>query len=437
MPKCQQELILSKLNYYIKHKKRKHILEPGGYCHGLTLLWLYKMSEGKEKWFYDITNKIIRCKLKNLDQIEIDIEKFLAHIEWLQNPNKYVKNIQQLDIDKLTDTYRDYSISYSFTAETLKSNLNKLISSNRMTCISGPNHTIGVFRRNNKFYIYDPNSITGLPQSTNKLNELQSEIISALFKKTKLQHKDIPLHINVVSRSKINHKTTNNLVYKILKSSANADGISSGLSTITLACESGNVQQVKFLLDNGANINQQCNQGKSLLFTTSEFNHIQLVKYLISRGANIKLPDNNGDTPLHVSAHYGYNEIAKLLLSKGADPIQRNYTNSTPLYWALNNSQWDTAIILLSKINNISSIPTTDLRILRNHKADILQTMDYTLPNLINIKEAQHAKKMILQIYKITATSHNNLFFCNNKNKQPNKNQISFDTTPLLLKFNK
>src|SRR5262245_43362738 len=109
-----QDVVIDKLNHYLKLQKRSITLKKG-YCHGFSLLWLYKMSIGEENWFYNTIKKITACRKKrDYDAIEMDIEKFIAHIEWLQNSEKYVPEINQLDIDKIIELPRELSLSFLF-----------------------------------------------------------------------------------------------------------------------------------------------------------------------------------------------------------------------------------------------------------------------------------------------------------------------------------
>ncbi len=60
---------------------------------------------------------------------------------------------------------------------------------------------------------------------------------------------------------------------------------------------------------------------------------LEVVKYLISNGADIKAKDNSGDTPLHAASRRGRGrlEIVKYLISKGADIHAKTNIGVTPL----------------------------------------------------------------------------------------------------------
>ena len=58
---------------------------------------------------------------------------------------------------------------------------------------------------------------------------------------------------------------------------------------------------------------------------------IEQVKLLISQNANLDVRDNRGGTPLHVATRSGRKDIVELLIAKGADVNVRTKGGRTPL----------------------------------------------------------------------------------------------------------
>ncbi len=67
--------------------------------------------------------------------------------------------------------------------------------------------------------------------------------------------------------------------------------------------------------------------------------NIDRVRLLIAEGADINFQDKNGSTPLHWAAYYGRKEIAKLLLMQGASPYIKDKNGITPIDVARINRQ--------------------------------------------------------------------------------------------------
>ena len=83
-------------------------------------------------------------------------------------------------------------------------------------------------------------------------------------------------------------------------------------------------------------------------------NHYGIAKFLIDNGAVISAQDNDGSTPLHTAATYGRTEIARLLLECGANVNARDMQGRTPL------------LLVISKDQQINMYTT-----LLNYKADV------------------------------------------------------------------
>lgn len=56
-----------------------------------------------------------------------------------------------------------------------------------------------------------------------------------------------------------------------------------------------------------------------------------MVKFLVENGANINQPDNEGWIPLHAAASCGYLDIAEFLIGQGAHVGAVNSEGDTPL----------------------------------------------------------------------------------------------------------
>ena len=72
--------------------------------------------------------------------------------------------------------------------------------------------------------------------------------------------------------------------------------------------------------------------GWELIYAAKEGN-IGLVKELIERGANVNMQDNNGWTVLIYAARYGHNNVVKELIEAGANVDIRSNDGLTALRW--------------------------------------------------------------------------------------------------------
>ncbi|MBR1778317.1 MAG: ankyrin repeat domain-containing protein [Alphaproteobacteria bacterium] len=85
-----------------------------------------------------------------------------------------------------------------------------------------------------------------------------------------------------------------------------------------LMIQRGSPEAVALLVNTGAKINAREKFGRTALFYSVMSNQIKSVKALLERGADPNIPDAKGMTPLMVTALNGYAECAELLLQGGA-----------------------------------------------------------------------------------------------------------------------
>jgi hypothetical protein len=112
------------------------------------------------------------------------------------------------------------------------------------------------------------------------------------------------------------------------------------------ASEKGDVEKVKKLLKEGADLNAKNWFGWTPLHLAAYNGHIEVVKLLIEKGANVNAR-NNGDTPLHLAAENGHIEVVKLLIEKGANVNAKGSSGWTPLHEAANDGHIEVVRLLL------------------------------------------------------------------------------------------
>ncbi|MFW4370795.1 MAG: ankyrin repeat domain-containing protein [Spiroplasma sp. hy2] len=124
-----------------------------------------------------------------------------------------------------------------------------------------------------------------------------------------------------------------------------------------LAINNGNINFVKFLLKNGADVNFQGKIGSMLIINAININNLEIVDIIFNYGADVNLQDplaNN--TYLHIAARNGQLELVKLLLSRGANPNMQEKKGITPLYFAAQSDKTEVVQELLTNKNSKNKI---------------------------------------------------------------------------------
>ena len=80
----------------------------------------------------------------------------------------------------------------------------------------------------------------------------------------------------------------------------------------------GNLRRMRWLRFAGAKIDVRSNLGNPLFLAASE-GKLDVVRYLLDEGANVNARESSGSTPLAEAAYYGHVDVIKELLLRGAD----------------------------------------------------------------------------------------------------------------------
>lgn len=415
MATYNQDVLIDKINQYLKFQGRNWVLQHG-YCHGLSLLWLYTMTEGREKWFYDAIKKIILCSDKTFRDVEIDIEKMLVQIEWLQNSSDYTTAVEQMDIERLFEVPEKFSLSYVFNQRELSSVLESVIQKNKMMCLSGPGHSIGVYQRGDKYYIFDPNYDEGEPKIYDKLKELKYEIIRCLFTEFDLYTAKLPIAINIVENPMVKEKKSDcvplskmSIFKKLINGSEKVNSASrDGTTPLHIASECGDVDEVGYLLKVGADPNRKKEDGtmallsaatygydnvvdklleykanpnivnsdkKTPLHFAAQYDRVNIAKSLLASGAKIHATNANGNTALHLAAKFNHESAAMLLLEQGANVVEKNLEEKTALTYAIKEKNWRFVVNMILYVKNVRDMPKSDLELLDKNSKDIIATL--------------------------------------------------------------
>jgi ankyrin repeat protein len=99
---------------------------------------------------------------------------------------------------------------------------------------------------------------------------------------------------------------------------------------IHTAVVTDNLEALKQHIAAGTNLNEKDPYGgSSPLISASLFGKPEMAKLLIDAGADINFQNNDGATALHTSAFFCRPEIVKMLLDKGADKTIKNKFGAT------------------------------------------------------------------------------------------------------------
>lgn len=121
------------------------------------------------------------------------------------------------------------------------------------------------------------------------------------------------------------------------------------------ASQHGHTAVVKFLLDNGADIEYTyIGRGHNALSMASVNRHLDIMKLLIERGADINHKTNKGNSALSIAADRGFTDICEYLIENGANIESKSINGYTPLCWACISDKYETVELLCKNGANIN-----------------------------------------------------------------------------------
>lgn len=103
-------------------------------------------------------------------------------------------------------------------------------------------------------------------------------------------------------------------------------------TTLILAALHKNVDLLRWLIENGANVNHQDRNGYSALHFAAQEKTQEAAKLLLDNGASLELTDIHGNTPIWTAifSARGELELVKLYVQRGANPDVLNKYQKTP-----------------------------------------------------------------------------------------------------------
>jgi ankyrin repeat protein len=91
-----------------------------------------------------------------------------------------------------------------------------------------------------------------------------------------------------------------------------------GMPILNDSIHNGKVEDVKKLLDQGADVNQVGESGTTALCAAIQRGNLVVVRLVLNHGANVNQVDKNGITALATALHHGNLAVVQMVLQYGA-----------------------------------------------------------------------------------------------------------------------
>lgn len=130
---------------------------------------------------------------------------------------------------------------------------------------------------------------------------------------------------------------------------------SDGWSTLMYASQSGDLELVQYLVSQNVNINQQDNGeygGMTPLTLAIDSGNIEIAEFLLLNGADPNIEDTSGLNALIYSAYAGATNLLDMLLQKGMNPDHQTTEGMTALMYAATYGELEAVQLLLDNNAN-------------------------------------------------------------------------------------
>jgi ankyrin repeat protein len=104
----------------------------------------------------------------------------------------------------------------------------------------------------------------------------------------------------------------------------------SGYSPLINSCKQGHEENVKYLIEAGADVNLGT-RSINPLFSAVKENNVEIVKILLNHGVDIHRRDRYGKTALLIAVEQGFIEIIRLLTEHGANIFANDKFGNSPI----------------------------------------------------------------------------------------------------------
>jgi len=108
-----------------------------------------------------------------------------------------------------------------------------------------------------------------------------------------------------------------------------------GNTSLHLAVEEANENLVKFLVDQGSEINAQNIYGQTALFAAAARGFDRIVRFLLMNGSNSGIATMEGVTAAHIAAAGGHLDVLLTLATHGAWLNAQDEEGDTPLHYCI------------------------------------------------------------------------------------------------------
>ena len=141
-----------------------------------------------------------------------------------------------------------------------------------------------------------------------------------------------------------------------------------GATALHFAAQYGHVDVAKLLIQNGADVNTECDYKITCLhYAAMSTKRADVAKLLVQNGADVNAVDELGnETSLHIAAKWGNVDMTTFLIQNGADVNIKNKKNKTCLHFAGKYGEIEVMKVLIQNGADVNAVDIDNSTSLHN-----------------------------------------------------------------------
>jgi ankyrin repeat protein len=111
-------------------------------------------------------------------------------------------------------------------------------------------------------------------------------------------------------------------------------GSSTPLHSVAMHSSDHNFAVIKYLVEQGADVNAKTSENSRPIHFAANAGHYETIKYLTDQKAELNIKTTHGSTPLHSACNHANVDIIKFLIDHGCDINEKDYIGDAPVHYA-------------------------------------------------------------------------------------------------------
>lgn len=386
-----QGKFIDSLNRFLKAKDMPLMLNQNGICSGLVIKYLVECAKDNKHEFFEQLNTTAKMSRAEYSTKETVMKIASRDLEYAHRPHFYQARVRQRDLNIISAIFKfptenKFDFGYTFTIDSLEEALKQIVNNGDMIRLISLNHAIGLYKKDGKYYLYNPNYDEDIEED--KMFNNTAELAKEIFQCFNVPIRKPPPALQSIGFSVFRPKSTKNwqqeevkypvknqLIEKLMLVDRNksVDSNQQKTQSLQMACMMGDRETAEVLLKANANPLIENERNYSALSLAATYGNKELLN-MIFDNSNFKITNRDINNSLYATMiSENVDEFKNLLGRLDHDSIIPLLKSDTLIYSACTRLRSDMLNTIMSYLDK------SDENILINKYGQDLPPAQYPL----------------------------------------------------------